>query len=268
MDKEQFGLFIAEERKKHNMTQGQLAEKVHVSTAAVSKWERCLCLPDLTKLEDIAEVLDLSLMELIQCKRNAVDDSTYRADDVQDVLHSTVQMSGNELKRNKKKIVLLKAGLGIAVVIALLLGYSLFSRPMTLSQLYPMIKIDQCAEIKGYYGIGTQVNDTEFGFDRSDEDFWKLLMLFNEQEYRRSLKDLLPRTTKTHRAEGNNDFWWDVSLRFDEFTMPDGSISSGFLRFHNWYGDLEIYFDGEAYACFTRESKLYDSVFELLSGND
>lgn len=264
MDKEQFGRFVAEERKKHDMTQGQLAEKVHVSTAAVSKWERCLCLPDLTKLEDIAEALDLSLMELMQCKRNAADEPTYKVDDVQNVLHSTVRMSENELKRNKKKIFYLRAVLCIAAAAALLLGYFLFSRPMTLSQLYPMIKIDQCSEVKGYYEIGLQEHETEFCFGRSDEEFWKLLMLFNEQEYRRSLKDLLPDTTKTHMLEGDDDFRWDVGLRFDEFTMPDGSTSSGFLRFHNWYGDLEIYFDGEAYACFTAGQNIFDPVLDLL----
>lgn len=266
MEKEQFGQFIAEQRKKHNMTQGQLAEKVHVSTAAVSKWERCLCLPDLTKLEDIATVLDLSLIELMQCKRNEADNSIYKADDVQEVLHSTVQMSESELKRGKRKILCLRAGLCIAVAVALFLSYRLFSRPMTLSQLYPMIEIDQCSEIKGYYGIGSQEQETEFCYGRSNEDFWELLMLFNEQEYRRSLKDILPRTTKTHKVEGDNDFWWDISLRFDEFTMPNGSVSSGFLRFHNWYGDLEIYFDGESYACFTKEPKLFDSVFKILKG--
>ena len=268
MDKEQFGQFIAEERKKHNMTQGQLAERVHVSTAAVSKWERCLCLPDLTKLEDIAEVLDLSLIELMQCKRNANDTSTYKADDIQTVLHSTVQMSGNEAKKNKKKILYLKAGLCLILAVALLLGYLLFSRPMTLSQLYPMIKIEDCAEINGYYAIGSLVEDTEFHFDKNSEEFWKLLMLFDRQEYRRSLKDILPRTEKIHRIEGPDDFWWEVSLRFNEFAMPDGSISSGSLRFHNFYGELEIHFDGKSYACFTKEPGLFDSVFALIKGNE
>lgn len=268
MDKEQFGRFIAEERKKQSMTQGQLAEKVHVSTAAVSKWERCLCLPDLTKLEDIAEVLDLSLIELMQCKRNADDALSYKADAVQEVLHSTVRMSENELKRNKKKTLYLKAGFCIVVAIAILLSYFLYSRPMTLSQLYPMIEIEECSGIKGYYAIGSQVEDTEFSFDKNSEEFWKLLMLFDRQQYRRSLKDILPETTKIHRIEGPDDFWWEVSLRFDAFTMPDGSTSSGPLRFHNFYGELEIYFDGESYACFTEDPELLDLVFALLEGAD
>ena len=80
-------------------------------------------------------------------------------------------------------------------------------------------------------------------------------------------KGVLP-WTKTHRMEGTDDLWWDVSLRFDEYTMPDGSTSSGFLRFHNWYGELYIYFDGGSYACFTEDPGLYDAVFALIGAGE
>lgn len=39
---EEFGPFLTELRKSENMTQTQLAKKLNVSTAAVSKWERSL----------------------------------------------------------------------------------------------------------------------------------------------------------------------------------------------------------------------------------
>ncbi len=42
MDKQTFGLYIAENRKQLGMTQAQLAQKVHVTDKAVSKWERGL----------------------------------------------------------------------------------------------------------------------------------------------------------------------------------------------------------------------------------
>lgn len=40
MEKEKFGLFISEMRKKRNMTQKMLADRLCVSDKAVSKWER------------------------------------------------------------------------------------------------------------------------------------------------------------------------------------------------------------------------------------
>ncbi|MBR4861078.1 MAG: helix-turn-helix transcriptional regulator [Firmicutes bacterium] len=70
MTTESFAKFIKEERTRLGMTQAELAEKLHVSTAAVSKWEREKCLPDITKLEDIAAVLGLSVLEVLQCARN------------------------------------------------------------------------------------------------------------------------------------------------------------------------------------------------------
>lgn len=71
MTTESFAKFIKEERTRLGMTQAELAEKLHVSTAAVSKWEREKCLPDISKLDDIAEVL-----EVLQCRRNEAEACT------------------------------------------------------------------------------------------------------------------------------------------------------------------------------------------------
>lgn len=40
MDAKKLGSFIAEQRKEKNMTQAKLAEMLHVTDKAVSKWER------------------------------------------------------------------------------------------------------------------------------------------------------------------------------------------------------------------------------------
>ena len=40
MNKEQLGAFIAENRKSMGLTQRELAEKLHITDKAVSKWER------------------------------------------------------------------------------------------------------------------------------------------------------------------------------------------------------------------------------------
>ena len=40
MNKEQLGAFIAERRREEQMTQKDLAERLHVTDKAVSKWER------------------------------------------------------------------------------------------------------------------------------------------------------------------------------------------------------------------------------------
>ena len=40
LDKQQLGAFIAENRKRQRLTQQQLAQTLHVTDKAVSKWER------------------------------------------------------------------------------------------------------------------------------------------------------------------------------------------------------------------------------------
>ena len=59
---------IAELRKEKRMTQIELAEKMGVTDKAVSKWERDLACPDVSTLPKLAEVFDISVDELMQCK--------------------------------------------------------------------------------------------------------------------------------------------------------------------------------------------------------
>ena len=68
MDKQTFGAYIAEKRKELGMTQVQLADKLHVTDKAVSKWERGLSYPDVTLLEPLAEALSVSIGELLRCR--------------------------------------------------------------------------------------------------------------------------------------------------------------------------------------------------------
>lgn len=69
MNKQQFGGFVAENRKAAGLTQKDLAERLHVTDKAVSKWERALSYPDVTLLEPLAEALGLGVEELMACRR-------------------------------------------------------------------------------------------------------------------------------------------------------------------------------------------------------
>ena len=64
MDQEKIGKFIANCRKKQNLTQEQLAEKLDISKNAVSKWERGLNLPDASIMKELCAILKISLNEL------------------------------------------------------------------------------------------------------------------------------------------------------------------------------------------------------------
>lgn len=66
--KKSLGALITEARRKNGMTQLELAEKMGVTDKAVSKWERDLSCPDVNSLPQLAEVLGLSIEELLQGK--------------------------------------------------------------------------------------------------------------------------------------------------------------------------------------------------------
>ena len=69
MDAAKTGALIAQARKEKDLTQGQLAQRLHVSVQAVSKWERGRNFPDLALLEPLAEALDLTVSELLAGER-------------------------------------------------------------------------------------------------------------------------------------------------------------------------------------------------------
>lgn len=66
IDKNRFAAFISSRRREKGLTQRQLAERLHVSDKAVSKWERALSLPDIALLEPLADALGVTVTELLR----------------------------------------------------------------------------------------------------------------------------------------------------------------------------------------------------------
>ena len=64
MNQEKIGKFIAKKRKEQKLTQEQLAEKLNISKNAVSKWERGLNLPDVSIMQELCKILNITLNEL------------------------------------------------------------------------------------------------------------------------------------------------------------------------------------------------------------
>lgn len=64
MDKIQMGTFIREQRAVLGLTQQQLAEQLHVTNKAVSRWETGNAYPDIALLDDLAAALSVSVEEL------------------------------------------------------------------------------------------------------------------------------------------------------------------------------------------------------------
>ena len=65
MDIIKIGKYIAENRKKKNMTQEQLAEKLGVTSKTVSRWENGNYMPDNSLLIPLSEELGITLNDLL-----------------------------------------------------------------------------------------------------------------------------------------------------------------------------------------------------------
>ena len=89
MDQKAFGAFIAELRRAEKLTQRQVADKLHVTDRAVSKWERGLSYPDVTLLEPLADTLGIGVGELLTCRRREPDG----AEPEMPALHSVLTLS-------------------------------------------------------------------------------------------------------------------------------------------------------------------------------
>ena len=65
MDQIKIGKFIAECRKKKNLTQAQLAEMLNVTDRAISKWETGKTMPDSNLMLDLCDILGINVNELL-----------------------------------------------------------------------------------------------------------------------------------------------------------------------------------------------------------
>lgn len=124
IDKKLFGSFIAQKRKEKSMTQQDLADKVYVSAQAVSKWERGKSLPDITLLMPLANILDVSLVSLLEGKEE-VDPKA------EDLLEKMVGIN-EDVKVNKGKINKKRLGILLIILAAVCLEYLILYKKFNL----------------------------------------------------------------------------------------------------------------------------------------
>ena len=151
MDKFEFGAFVAQNRKDQGLTQKELAEKLHVTDKAVSKWERGLSYPDVTLLEPLAAVFGMGVTELVACGRSqgslAPADLTDREIPLQEeenpeeaAVQTLLDISGDSLRterRLRRRTAALLGALAVLLGAALIVAgiLSAMSRTTVIDQL-------------------------------------------------------------------------------------------------------------------------------------
>ncbi len=84
MDQIKIGKFISQCRKKKQLTQSELAEKLNITDRAISKWENGLCLPDSGTMPALCEILNITINDLFSGEK--VDMNNYHEKAEQNLL--------------------------------------------------------------------------------------------------------------------------------------------------------------------------------------
>ena len=104
------GKYIAGKRKELGLTQRQLADKLGMSDKSVSKWERGICLPDVSVYLDLCQILGISINEFL-----AGEDIVH-----EDLIQKSEENIIGIATENKKKQNLLKKIICLLLVISVL----------------------------------------------------------------------------------------------------------------------------------------------------
>lgn len=115
MNLEKIGKFIASSRKKQNLTQEQLAEQLGITKNAVSKWERGLCLMDMSLLEPLSKILKVTVNEILAGEKIERNNLLQKADE------NIINIAKKEVE-NLKAIKMGTLGMTIASTILIIYG--------------------------------------------------------------------------------------------------------------------------------------------------
>ena len=153
MNQIKIGRFIAECRKKSNLTQMQLAEKLGITDKAISKWERGITMPDTSIMLELCDILCISVNELLSGEKINMENSNQKNDQL------LLDMA-KELEK-KNKIVWSSMWIILSISTIALLGglaISVFLIPEGVWQIISVIVICILFVIPGYYALKLEIS--------------------------------------------------------------------------------------------------------------
>ena len=145
-----------------------------------------------------------------------------------------------------KKIGCALAAFAVLAGLCFVLGYT---RPMTLEQLCPGIRLEECRAVRASFRRGNTGEEIPLTLQKDDAAFAQVTELLETASFRRSLLSLFPLGGKSHALQPE-DFKWLLLLEFGDTQLPDGTQGSGVLvEINDFYGTLEISYADETWRC-------------------
>lgn len=147
MNQEKIGKFIAKQRKLKMLTQEELAEKLGITKNAVSKWERGLCLMDMSLLKPLSEILGVSINEILAGEK--IEEKDIEKKSEENIIKLTELVN---LKSMKYGII----GMALFSIILILIS---FFKDMPMASIVSLLCAYNCITILTRYKIRKNKND-------------------------------------------------------------------------------------------------------------
>ncbi len=93
-DNKTFADIIVKLRKEKGYTQQDLADKLHITDKAVSKWERGLSYPDITSISTLANILDVDSSYLIDLCKSEENPYLNKKEDIKNIIQTVFKGIG------------------------------------------------------------------------------------------------------------------------------------------------------------------------------
>ena len=130
MNQEKIGKFILECRKKKNLTQSELAEKIGVTDKSISNWENGRNMPDLSLFKPLCEILDISVNDLISGKNVSQDEYQKK---LEENIISTIDYTNKKVLEKNNIIGIILITFGVLLVIT---AFSIFPSESSWGSIY------------------------------------------------------------------------------------------------------------------------------------
>ena len=153
MDQIKIGKFISECRKKENLTQAQLAEKLNITDRAVSKWENGKAMPDSSIMLELCNILGISVNELLRGEEINMENNNKQNEEL-------LLSLAKELEQKNKTIWKSMWALMTVSIIALLAGLTItaFVIPEGVWQLVTILGLCVVFLIPCFYALKLEVS--------------------------------------------------------------------------------------------------------------
>lgn len=261
MNNQKIGDFIKELRKEKGLTQKELADKLNITDRAVSKWERGLNCPDISLLDDLSRILEVSVIEILKGRKLDNDEKINNKE-----LVETMTFANKGLKEKIIKVIDLISIMIVSFVALLLLFYNV--KGFYYSHKVYNVNMENNSEHKPEYthkyieGILKDINLIENNRGIYTNEEYVLIMKYVED-----IKSLINKDIEKEILSKEKITIKDFDKFFDNMSIYDIYGYDGLYEYRNIY-KIILKYDIDKYdnmLNYNSAQKLYTNSFVELS---